>query len=63
MKTIRANIHGLADELRGKYVICTVIDGELWYYGQDDDLGKVKKICKDRLMNRCYFETIEEDEA
>ena len=63
MKTIRANIHGLVDELRGKYVICTVIDGELWYYGQDDDLGKVKKICKDKLMNRCYFEIIEEDET
>ena len=57
MSTIKADIHNGPDGgFTRKYVICSVVDGELWYYGEDNDLTRVKKICRDQLVNKCYFE-------
>ena len=57
MVAIKANIHNKPEKgFTRKYVICSVVDGELWYYGEDNDLNRVKDICKNQFVSMCYFE-------
>jgi len=59
---IKAEVHNITKDLHAKYIVCSVVDGELWYYTQSDDLEKVKRACRDELVNKCYFEVDYESE-
>lgn len=41
------------DPLQYRYILCTLVDGALWYFGAYDDLDKVHFICNDRSNMLC----------